>query len=98
MITNGLPPVHPGEILHEMLEDLNLTQIAFATAIDVSSMRVSHVLKGTRPVTAELALRLGRAFGQTPQYWLNLQTRYDLKIAQTEWQDSLANVQEIRHI
>jgi addiction module HigA family antidote len=98
MITNGLPPVHPGEILHEILEDLNLTQIAFANAIGVSSMRVSHVLNGTRPVTAELALRLGRAFGQTPQYWLNLQTRYDLKIAQTEWQDSLANVQEIRHI
>ncbi|MGH8476082.1 MAG: HigA family addiction module antitoxin [Methylococcales bacterium] len=98
MITNGLPPVHPGEILHEILEDLNLTQTAFAKTIGVSSMRVSHVLRGTRPVTAELALRLGRAFGQTPQYWLNLQTRYDLKIAQTEWQDSLANVQEISHI
>jgi antitoxin HigA-1 len=98
MITNGLPPVHPGEILLEILEDLNLTQTAFANAINVSPMRVSHVLKGTRPVTAELALRLGRAFGQAPQYWLNLQTSYDLKIAQTEWQDSLANVQEIRHI
>ena len=98
MITNGLPPVHPGEILHEILEDFNLTQIAFANAIGVSSMRVSHVLKGTRPITAELALRLGRAFGQTPQFWLNLQSSYDLKIAQSEWQDSLVNVQEIRHI
>ena len=98
MITNGLPPVHPGEFLHEILEDLNLTQTAFAKAIGVSSMRVSHVLKGARPVTAELALRLGRAFGQTPHYWLNLQTRYDLKIAQTEWQDSLANVREIAHV
>ena len=97
MITNGLPPVHPGEILREILEDLNLTQTAFANAIGVSSMRVSHLLKGARPVTAELALRLGRAFGQTPQYWLNLQTGYDLKIAQTEWQDSLANVKEITH-
>jgi addiction module HigA family antidote len=98
MITNGLPPVHPGEFLHEILEDLNLTQTALANALGVSPMRVSHVLKGTRPVTAELALRLGRAFGQTPQYWLNLQTCYDLKIAQSEWQDSLANVREIAHV
>ena len=98
MITNGLPPVHPGEFLYEILDDLNLTQAALADAIGVSPMRVSHVLKGTRPITAELALRLGRALGQTPQYWLNLQTCYDLKIAQTEWQDSLANVREITHV
>jgi transcription antitermination factor NusG len=52
-------------------------------------MRVSHVLKGDRPVTAELALRLGRAFGQTPQYWLNLQSAYDLKVAQIQMKDSL---------
>jgi len=56
-------------------------------------MRVSHVLKGDRPVTAELALRLGRALGQTPQYWLNLQTTYDLKMAQIEMKDSLKQVQ-----
>jgi len=98
MITNGLPPVHPGEILHEILEDLNLTQTALADAIGVSPMRVSHVLKGTRPITAELALRLARAFGQSPQYWLNLQTAYDLKVARAEWQDSLANVREITHV
>jgi len=98
MITNGLPPVHPGRCLHEILEDLNLTQAALADAIGVSPMRVSHVLKGTCPITAELALRLGHALGQTPQYWLNLQTCYDLKIAQTEWQDSLANVRKITHV
>ena len=56
-------------------------------------MQVSHVLKGDRPVTAELALRLGRALGQTPQYWLNLQTTYDLKMAQIEMKDSLKQVQ-----
>jgi addiction module HigA family antidote len=54
---------------------------------------VSHVLKGDRPVTAELALRLGRALSQTPQYWLNLQTNYDLKMAQIEMRDSLKQVQ-----
>ena len=52
---------------------------AFADAIGVSTMRVPQLLKGDRPVTAELALRLGRALGQTPQYWLNLQTTFDLK-------------------
>jgi addiction module HigA family antidote len=56
-------------------------------------MRVSHLLKGDRPVTAELALRLGRALGQTPQYWLNLQAAYDLKMAQIEMKDSLKNIQ-----
>ena len=55
-------------------------------------MRVSHVLKGDRPVTAELALRLDRAFGQTPQYWLNLQATYDLKLAQIEITDDLKQV------
>ncbi|MDC8445814.1 MAG: HigA family addiction module antitoxin [Nitrosomonas sp.] len=48
-------------------------------AIGVSPMRISHVIKGTCPVTAELTLLIGRAFGQSPQYWLNLQTAYDLK-------------------
>lgn len=89
---NGLPSVHPGEFLRETLEELGLTQAAFADAIGVSPMRVSHLLKGDRPVTAELALRLGRALGQTPQYWLNLQTTYDLKVAQTEMKDSLLAV------
>ena len=61
---NGLPPIHPGEFLRETLDELGLTQAALAEAIGVSPMRVSHVLKGDRPVTAELALRLGRAPGR----------------------------------
>ena len=55
-------------------------------------MRASHLLKGQRPATAELALRLGRALNQTPQYWLNLQTAYDLKMAEVEFEDSLLEV------
>jgi len=89
---NGLPAIHPGEFLRETLEELALTQVAFADAIGVSAMRVSHVLKGDRPVTAELALRIGRALGQTPQYWLSLQTAYDLKLAQIEMKDALKEV------
>jgi antitoxin HigA-1 len=92
---NGLPAIHPGEFLRETLEDMGLTQVALADAIGVSSMRVSHLLKGDRPVTAELALRLGRALGQTPQYWLNLQTTYDLKVAQAAMKDSLRTVRQL---
>jgi antitoxin HigA-1 len=92
---NGLPAIHPGEFLRETLQDLGLTQTAFAAAIGVSPMRVSHLLKGDRPVTAELALRLGRALGQTPQYWLNLQTTHDLKRAQAEMKQSLRAVRSL---
>ena len=92
---NGMPAIHPGEFLREILDDMALTQTAFAEAIGVSPMRVSHILKGQRPVTAELALRLGLALRQTPQYWLNLQAAYDLKVAQLELKDSLLAVREL---
>jgi addiction module HigA family antidote len=82
-VINGvLSPIHSGELLAETLTELGISQAEFARAIDVSSMRISHVVKGTRPVTAELTLLLGRALGQSPQYWLNLQTAYDLKKAE----------------
>jgi addiction module HigA family antidote len=70
--------IHPGEYLKELLHELQVSQSAFAETIGVSSMRVSHVINGSRPVTAELALLFGKAFGQSPEYWLNLQTAYDL--------------------
>jgi addiction module HigA family antidote len=92
---NGLPPIHPGEFLREVLDELGLTQAALAQALGVSPMRVSHLLRGERPVTAELALRLGRALGQTPQYWLNLQRDHDLKLAQADLGDRLLAVREL---
>jgi addiction module HigA family antidote len=95
MVKNGLPPIHPGEFLRETLGELGLTQAAFAAAIGVSPMRISHVLKGSRPVTAELALLIGRALGQSPQYWLNLQTAYDLKVAEAAMKQSLKAVREL---
>jgi addiction module HigA family antidote len=83
MIRNkALPPVHPGKFLQEILEELCITQAAFARDIGLSPMRISHVIKGDRPVTAEMALLFGKAFGQSPRYWLNLQADYDLKIAE----------------
>ena len=94
-IKNGLPPIHPGEFLKEALDELDTTQAAFARAIGVSPMRISHILKGKRPVTAELALLFGRAFGQSPQYWLNLQSSHDLKAAELLIGDRLRTVRSL---
>jgi antitoxin HigA-1 len=60
-------------------------------------MRVSHVINGTRPVTAELALLIGRAFGQSPQYWLNLQAAFDLKTAEQEIRGRLRTMRPLVH-
>lgn len=75
-------PVHPGMFVAELLSELSISQAQLAHALGVSAMRVSHLVTGKRPITAEMALRLGRFFGQNPQYWLNLQSRYDLDRAQ----------------
>jgi len=95
MINSGLPPIHPGEFLAETLTELGISQAEFARAIGVSPMRISHVVKGTRPVTAELALLFGRALGQSPQYWLNLQTAYDLKKTEAAISKQLQTVTQL---
>lgn len=97
MVKNGLPAIHPGEFLSEILGEMGISQAEFARTIGVSSMRVSHVIKGDRPVTAELALLFGRAFNQTPQYWLNLQATYDLKIAKASIGKRLAGIHALAH-
>lgn len=98
MIKNGLPAIHPGEFLPEILEDRGISQAQFARAIGVSPMRISHVAKGTRPVTAELALLFGRALGQSPRYWLNLQAAFDLKQAERTIGARLKAVLELESI
>ena len=95
MIKSGLAPIHPGEFLREILEERSLSQAGFARIIGVAPMRISHVVKGSRPVTAELALLFGRAFGQSPQYWLNLQADYDLKLAERAIAKQLKAVTEL---
>ena len=87
--------VHPGDFLAEILDEGGVSQAQFARMISVSPMRVSHVIKGTRPITAELALLFGRAFGQSPQYWLNLQSGYDLRKAQSKLGDRLKHVEKL---
>ena len=82
MTRSRIAPVHPGIYLRELLEELGLSQYRLAQEIRVPAMRISHVVHGKRPVTAELALRLGQYFRQSPRYWLNLQSRYDMDIAE----------------
>jgi antitoxin HigA-1 len=97
MAKKGLPAIHPGEFLAETLEELGFSQAAFARAIGVSPMRISHVIKGARPVTAELALLFGRALNQSPQYWLNLQADYDLKTAEASIGPRLRAIHSVTH-
>ena len=82
MVKKKIPPVHPGAYLKELLDELALSQYRLAKDIGVPAMRVNYIINGKRPVTAELALRLGRYFGQNPRYWLNLQSRYEMDLAE----------------
>ncbi len=79
------PPMHPGRFLElEFLEPLGITPYALAKAIGVDPPRVYKIVAGERGVTADTALRLARYFGTSAQYWLSLQTHYDLEIAEDE--------------
>ncbi|MEO8493718.1 MAG: HigA family addiction module antitoxin [Planctomycetota bacterium] len=76
-----VPPVHPGEILLlEFLEPLGVTQYRLAMDISVPPRRINEIVKGTRSITANTALRLARYFATSDRFWLNLQSHYDLEI------------------
>ncbi|MFH1975112.1 MAG: HigA family addiction module antitoxin [Pseudomonadota bacterium] len=78
---NAMRPIHPGEVLKEELVEIGITANAFAQALHVPANRITAILKGTRSITADTALRVSLFFGTTPEFWLNLQTSYDLKVA-----------------
>ncbi|MBN2569294.1 MAG: HigA family addiction module antidote protein [Deltaproteobacteria bacterium] len=90
MENERINPVHPGVYLKELLDELAVSQYRLAKGVGVPAMRINYVVRGKRPVTAELALRLGRYFGQNPRYWLNLQSRYDMDIAEDALSDRIA--------
>ncbi len=77
-----ITPIHPGAYLKEILDELGVSQYRLAQELGVPAMRISHVVRGQRPMTAELALRLGRYLDQSPRYWLHLQSRYDIDVAE----------------
>ena len=81
MARKRLSPIHPGEILLEdFLSPLGLTQYALARGVSVPPRRINEIVHGKRAITADSALRLGRFFGTSERFWLNLQTIYDLKV------------------
>ena len=75
------PAIHPGEILRDELEELGITPTEFARQIAVPPTRISQIIGGRRSITGDTALRLGHWFGNSPEFWLNLQSAYDLRIA-----------------
>ena len=84
-VTSGrrLPPVHPGEILRdEFLTPMELSVYRLARALKISRPRLNDIVLGRRGVTTDTALRLGRYFGTTPEFWINLQSRHDLDVAE----------------
>ncbi len=90
-------PVHPGEILREeFMPGFGLTVAALARAVAVSRQSINELLRERRAVSAEMALRLGRLFGTTPDYWLNLQRQVDLWDAEVGLRDTIANITPLR--
>ncbi len=80
MTKKKLPPIHPGEILlEEFLKPLGLTQYRLAKSLSVPPRRINEIVQGKRAITADTALRLGRFFGNSERFWLNLQTTYDIE-------------------
>jgi antitoxin HigA-1 len=78
---NGMPPVHPGEILKEdLMKPLGLTVKGLARELNVPVGRMSEIVNGRRAINADVALRLSRYFGNTPEFWINLQAAYDLRV------------------
>lgn len=76
-----LRPIHPGEILlEEFLTPLGISQYALAKGVSVPPRRINEIIHRKRAITADTALRLGRFFGMSPQFWLNLQSHYDLEV------------------
>ena len=90
MKNKKLPPIHPGEILRsEFLEPMGISQYRLAKDISVPPRRINEIVHGKRLITADTALRLGRFFSMSPQFWLNLQTRYDLEVTEDLLEDRL---------
>ncbi len=77
-----LPPVHPGEVLAEELDERGVTGSAAARALGIPQSRISNILRGRTGITADTALRLGRWLGTGPELWLNMQKEYELRLAE----------------
>jgi len=86
------PAIHPGEILADELQDLGVSLTELARQIEVPPNRISEIIRGRRSITGDTALRLGHWFGTTPQFWANLQTAYDLRLAAQRAGEAIATL------
>ena len=90
MASKKISPIHPGEILlEEFLNPMGISQNRLALDIGVPARRINEIVLGKRRITAETALRLGKYFGMTPQFWLGLQMDYDLDVAEDKLEKRL---------
>jgi len=89
-VRNGMPPVHPGKILRDEMDALDMSAKALAQELDVPPNRITAILNSQRGVTADTALRLSRYLGTTPEFWLNLQKAYELRVAEMAAGESIA--------
>ena len=94
MTIDALAPIHPGEILREeFLAPLDMTPYALAKACHVPRTRFERLVNERAPVTPDTALRLGRYFGTSPEFWLAIQSRYDVETAQRSTGEEIASIQ-----
>jgi addiction module HigA family antidote len=93
--TMARTPIHPGEHLAEELAELDLTAAELSRQIDVPVNRVTGIINGQRGITADTALRLGHWFGTTPEFWLNLQSLYELRLARAEVGDRVEKLPKL---
>ncbi|MEK7637274.1 MAG: HigA family addiction module antitoxin [Patescibacteria group bacterium] len=91
-MTKKMQPIHPGEILmEEFLEPFAISQYRLAKDVDVAPRRINEIIHGERAISADTALRLGKYFRTSPQFWLNLQSRFDLAVQEEELSSVLKN-------
>jgi addiction module HigA family antidote len=99
MKAHKIPPVHPGEILlEEFLQPMEISQYRLAKDINVSARRINEIVHGKRAITANTALRLGRYFKMAPQFWLNLQSHYDLEVELDRLSETLEEEVKVRNV
>jgi addiction module HigA family antidote len=89
--------IHPGEHLAEELNALDMSAAELARKISVPTNRITHILNGARSITGDTALRLGHFFGTSPQFWLNLQTLYDVRIAERKAGKAIRSLPRLKH-
>ncbi len=92
-----LKPIHPGEHLAEELKALNMSAAALARQLEVPTNRITAILNGERAITGDTALRLAHFFGTSAQFWLNLQTLYELRLAQQKAGRSIKSLPTLKH-